>query len=263
LCSGTINGVPVSFTPWTVSGFAPPSNTGIIFELPLYDPRTGYEHVPGLFEIYIGYRGAGGADSQLLNILSNHKDLLTTVDVLLESNIAKSVKATDLIKVNEFLVREGTINRKRLSIGIKDIYTSQNTYEKQGVYVSPYYVNDVGLYTFSLKVKETIPAYRDTDPYSTVRYFAEFNSLGWEPISPISRNQEYDLSGNIIPKMLVFDKTVGASSVNVKYLGYSVSVTSFRIKIVLDISAVKGMIIPPEVNDYRCVIFDKTQLMEI
>lgn len=258
--SGVINGNPVEFLPLQTSGFAPPLNTGIVFDLPLYDPRN--KDKLGEYEIYVRYKGPEGLEPTLLKIYSSHADLLEKTTTALETNIAEHVLTTDLQKVNELPIPAGIIERKRLVIGVKDIYVSQNSFEKQGVYVSPYYTNDTGLYTFTLKVKEYIPKYPDVDPYSTVRYFVEFNGLDWEPISPVSRNPEFDSTGKVIPKMIVFD-SVNSTDSNIKYLNYSNSVISFRVKILFDITKVNGLVVPPEVKDYKCVIFDKTQLLEL
>jgi hypothetical protein len=260
--SGTINGNDVVFEANETSGYAPPSNTGFIFELPMYDPRPGYESVPGNFEIYVGYRGAGGAEPQLLKFNSPHKDFLEKVLPKLEGSITNSFEDYNFHKVGEVLVPEGTIQRNRLAIGIKDIYISKNIYNKKGIYISPYYYSENGIYTFSIKAEEILGSYPNTDPYSVVRYLVEFNGLEWVPISPFNRDQELNSEGEIIPKLLVFDKAFSQTE-SVKYLNYTINVSTFRVKILLDTSAVTGEVIPPEIKNYKCIIFDKNQLLEI
>lgn len=260
--TGVINGSPYVFGYNEVSGFAPPNNTGITFELPIYDPRSNNE-AEATYRIQIGYMGATGNSSILLNIKSDHDKFLHNILQDLETKISGSFDQTGMQKVGEILIPKNTITRNRLSIGIKDIVVNKNTYNKQGVYISPWFISEKGVYTFSLKVKETIPAYPGIDPYSTVKYFVDFNNLGWEQISPLSRNQELDELGNPIPKLLILDKDIGDHSANVRYLDYTTNITNFRLRIVFDITAVEGQPIPPEIKDYRCVVFDKTQLLEI
>lgn len=260
--SGTVDGNDVIFTVNETSGYAPASNTGLIFELPMFDPREGYGAVPGNFEIYVGYRGAGGAEPQLLTFRSSHKDFLDQVLPRLEGSITNSFEDSNFHKVGEILIPAGTIQRKRLAIGIKDIYISKNVYNKKGVYISPYYYSENGIYTFSIRADEILGNYPGVDPYSTVRYFIEFNGLEWVPISPFNREQEVNSNGEAIPKLLVFDKAFGQSE-SVKYLNYTINVSTFRVKIVLDTSAVTGNTVPPEIKNYKCIIFDKNQLLEI
>lgn len=259
--SGLINSADVEFADGVVSGYAPSINTGVLIDIPLYDPRETNQ-IPGNYEIYVGYLGAGGAETSLLAIHSPHESFLNDIIPDLRSSITTTYDPNKLRKVGEEPIRKNVIDRRRLSIGIKDISTDQNVYSKQGTYVSPYFISDNGIYTFSLKVREEIPNYVDVDPYSTVRYFVQFNNLNWEPISPTTRNQEFDITGNTIPKLLVFDVGATTDTSTVKYLKYTANIASFRIKIDFDITQV-GPGIPPEVKDYRCVIFDKAQLLEL
>lgn len=265
IASGVINGLDVEFTgmdPLT-SGFAPPSNTGITLELPMYDPRAGLNEVPAAYSIYIGYKGAGGLNPTLLNITSRHFDFLNNKLPELDNKISTTLNSNKLQRVGLIKIDRKTIERKRLSIGIKDIVVQENSYEKQGTFISPRYTSENGIYTFSLRVKENIPDYPNVDKYSTVRYYVEFNGLTWEPISPVNRLVEYDSKGMVIPKLLIFDQDPGDFVEGIKYLNFVANITSFRLKITFDITAVPGLVIPPEVMDYKCVIFDKRQLLEL
>lgn len=273
--SGKINGSDVSFqaglaASTRTSGYALPFNTGFFIDLPLYDPRTFVsgtsELVPASYVLYLGYNGVNGAMASRLGIYSSHFDFLKDMLPSLDTKVANSLDPNKLTKSANapILIDDETlITRNRFSIGIRDISVVSNSYVQQGVYVSPYFTNENGIYTFSLKVTESVPNYPNIDPYSTVRYFAEFNGQGWEPISPINRNSEILSDGTILPKMLVFDKDPGNTTTTLKYLNYITNATAFHIKIVFDTTMVTGNFTPPEIQDYKCVIFDKQQLLEL
>lgn len=265
IASGLINGKTVRYPLGVLSGYAPSINTGFVLDLLLNDPRTGATKVPGAYDIFLGYSGVTRLASTPLVIYSKHYDFLKNKLPALDSAVSTSLDISKLEKVGEVPIDKNVdvIKRERLSVGIKDIAIKENSYEKRGSYISPRYTHDNGLYTFSLKVKETIPPYPSVDPYSTVRYFVEFNGISWEPISPTSRGVEYDNRGKVIPKLIVFDKGPGGEIEGVKYLNLVANITSFRIKISFDITKTVGLVVPPEVWDYRCTIFDKKQLLEL
>lgn len=234
---------------------------GISFDLPYNDPRS---NSPAVYNFNIANIGASLTQSGSLNkvIKIDHQKFISSENYFknLDREVFNSPNPALLKKVpDDIKIEANVINRKRLSIGINDIAIKNNTYVKQGVYVSPYYPLDFNIYTFSLKVKEFIPKYKDLISYDVVKYYGEFNSK-WERISPITRGDE--LEGNdLVPKLLVFDKGLGTG--NVKYLELG-NVRSFRIKIVFDLSNIKeSNFISPEIYDYKCIIFNKDQFLNI
>ena len=244
------------------------SNSGLVIDLPFYDTRAQYDGTPAQYNILLNNNCADpsitGSYSFALPV--NHQELVDTQLIDLDTYISTNIDPDKIRRTGEVQVDREVIDRKRLSIGINDIAIRQNTYRRKGVYVSKPYITDFSIYTFSLKVDEFIPDYPDVNPYDTVKYFIEFNSRPCEPISPVHRQMEIDANGNLLPKLFVFDK--GSEDAldleNVKYLDYGASVNIFRVKIVFDLSNVsQTQFIPPEIKDYECILFDKTQLLEL
>ena len=263
--SGDIDGVPYGFNIYgDVSGFAHPINTGFVVDLPLYETDRG--EVPAAYHIFLGYSGVTGLTNTLLDIFSPHWDFLDNKLPGLDAAVSTDIDQDRLQPVGEIKIdkNDNIIQRERLSVGIKDITVTQNSYKKKGSYISPRYVHDDGVYTFSLRIKEVIPDYPGVDdPYPIIKYYAEFNGMPWVRISPNNRGKEYDEQGVEVPKLLVFDKDPKEAVEGIAYLEYAASITSFRIKIELDISGIEGFVAPPQVWDYKCIIFDKKQLLEL
>ena len=251
----------------TYSGFSAGAPTsGIVFELPFYDPRPIWQAVPAAYTIRLNYNCADPilTGSYPLEIPINHQQWSDEQIVNLDSFISTNTDPAKLRKVDEVYIERGVIDRKRFSIGIKDIVVKNNVYKRKGIYISKPYTTDFPLYTFSMKVDEFIPEYPNTDPYELVQYFIEFNSRPWLRISPINRNDELDSNGQIVPKMFIFDSDPGEGSTSVGFLEYQAPVNIFRVKIVFDLSSVtETLFIPPEIRDYDCIVFDKNQLLEI
>lgn len=236
-------------------------DSGIIFDLPFNDPRNGS---PAIYDFNLTNISADsnlrpGSSNKIVRI--DHQTFLDSENYFrnLDEQVFNSPDPLKLKKINEIKIEPGIINRKRLSIGINDISIKNNTYVKQGVYVSQFYPLDFNIYTFSLKVDEFIPEYLNLNPYDIVQYYAEFNSK-WERISPITRGDE--LNDNIlVPKLFVFDK--GTSVNNLKYLELG-NVKGFRIKISLDLSKLTdNNFISPEIYDYKCIIYSKNQFLNL
>lgn len=244
------------------------SNSGLVIDLPFYDTRAQYDGTPAQYSILLNNNCADptitGSYPFVLSL--NQQDLADQQLIDLDTYITTNIIPDNIRRVGEVPVDEGTITRKRLSIGINDIAIRQNTYRRKGVYVSKPYTTDFSIYTFSLKVDEFIPDYPEVNPYDTVKYFIEFNSRPWEPISPIHRQNELNNDGMLLPKLFVFDKGPedALDLENIKYLDYGASINMFRVKIVFDLSNVpQTQFIAPEIRDYTCILFDKTQLLEL
>lgn len=260
----------------SVSGFEDPiyypsgtmdEGSGITIVLPFHDERKQYQNVPAIYNFRLGNISAGSDKSgtKFLNVTMDHQVLIDSNKYFANlDNITFTHASKDkLKKVGEVEIEPGIINRKRLSLGINDVSVKDNTYVKQGIYVSNSYPMEFNIYTFSLKVDEMIPSYPNIDPYSVIKYFVEFNSNKWEQISPINRKDEYNGS-TLIPKMFIFDKASEDASEQVKYIDYNSNVNSFRIKIVFDLSKIlESKFTPPEVRDYKCIIYDKDQFFNL
>jgi len=238
-------------------------SSGIYFSLPYMDPRT-QSNTPAKYHFHLtnvsASSGKPGSNDKV--ILINHQEFLESDSYFknLDDQVFTSPIPDKLKRVGQIDIAANTINRKRFSIGINDISIKDNIYTKQGTYISPYYPLDFTLYTLSLKTKEFIPEYPNIYKYDIIKYFIEVNSI-WERISPINRGDE--LSNNkLIPKILVFDKGLNEDN-QVKYIDTG-SVNLFRVKIVFDLSGLtESRFVPPEVYDYKCIIFDRNQLNEL
>ena len=252
------------------SGFAAGEPTsGIVFDLPFYDPRVVENRVPAQYVLRVGYNCADPlvTGSLPLSIPLNHQSLSTSELIDLDTWVSTHANFDHLSKVDEIYIEpaiDEAIDRTRLSIGIKDISIKQNAYKKKGTYVSNPYSSEFPIYTFSLRVDEFIPQYSNLSQYDAVQYFVEFNSRPWIRISPMNRNLELDSEGESVPKMFIFDKDPGQGSTDISFLDYQAPVNIFRIKIVFDLSTLNdNLFIPPEIKDYECIIFDKNQLLEL
>lgn len=240
--------------------------SGISFTLPFYDHRDGFKQVPAIYNFKLAYVSAGDdkPGSQPITIKMNHANLIDSEMYYnnLDEIVSSYVDKNKLRRVDEVEIPPMTIDRKRMSIGINDITIRDNTYIKKGVYVSPYYPIDFDMYTFSLKVKEDIPDYGNLDPYQLVKYYIEFNNNIWERVSPLERKKE-SMGGVLVPKMFVFDQpSEETGNNNVKFLNYGSPVSTIRIKITFDLSLVTEVKFPPpEIRDYKYVIFDKNQFL--
>lgn len=242
-------------------------SSGIVFNLPYYDPRDAYNNAPAIYNFKVVYTSAGSdkPGSNPLTITLNHATLLDSSKYFqnLDEFVFTKADKDQLRRVDEVEIPPNIIDRKRMSIGINDIAIKDNTYVKKGSYVSPFYPVDFDMYTFSFRVKENIPNYGDINPYDLVKYYAEFNNNTWEPISPLERKEEYR-NGILIPKMFVFDAANSDTNGNVKFLNYGSNITSFRIKITFDLSSIGSeKFPPPEIMDYDCIIFDKSQFLNL
>lgn len=242
--------------------------SGINFNLPFYDPRDGFNSIPAVYNFNITHVSAGSnkPGSKPLTVTINHANLIDSNTYFnnLDEFVFSHAQKAGLKKVGTIDVPANTIDRKRISIGINDIAIQDNTYVKQGTYISRYYPVSFQIYTFSFRVKEYIPDYGDLDPYDLVKYSIEFNNNSWERISPLERTSEYE-NGILVPKLFVFDESFEETeNRNVKFLNYGSPINLFRVKITFNLRDVEGAKFPPpEINDYRCVVFDKAQFLNL
>jgi hypothetical protein len=260
-CTNNYSDTIISDLNWSGFPAGTMPSSGITFEVPFYEDDD--EKIPAIYNVYLQNSGVieSWSDSKLVEL--NHKNLqynnnmyFKNLDEVVKSNIDKE----GLKLIDSFAIDKDIIDRRRLSIGINDIAIKDNSFVKQGTYVSPYYPLDINLYTLSLTVDEFIPKYDNINPYDLIKYFIELNSV-WEPISPITRDDEVDSKQNLIPKIFVFDKGTN-SNAQVKYIDSSL-VKIIRVKIVFDLTKITGeKFAPPEVKDFKCIIYDKDQLNE-
>jgi len=261
--SGNIDSNPHIFndTYWVDSNI---KEDGVTFTLPYYDSRSTYNDVLAVYLFGLFNQNPDTDESIPRSITIDHNVLKNNFIVDLQSRLQNSFNYANLQKVSDdIVIPKDTIKRTRLSLGVKDIYVSENTYPDKGVYVSDYFRTDYGIYTLSLTVDEYIPEYEGANPYDLIQYFIEYNNGVWERISPITRDQEISTTGAPVPKMFIFDKGLDLAFQNVKFIEAE-SVNIFRVKIVFDMTALgTNKFIPPEIRNYRCLIYDKNRFIGI
>ena len=140
------------------------------------------------------------------------------------------------------------------------------SFVKHGIYESNYYTIDDPIYTFSLKAGETIPNYSDNiNKYELVKYYVQFHNQDWIRISPISREQEFDSGGDIIPKFLILDNlNLTNISSELHEYPYDFPVYSFKIKIefYLEFQSTNNFI-SPAIDYYECHVTDRKSFLRI
>lgn len=253
------------------------SESGINITLPYYDTRATKQDIPAHYFVWINNYWAGyNTQTPLLGTYDPTyqefqleipvNELQKGWDEFKKKSKEYDIENLEKIPGGDIRIPAGKIDRRRCSIGIKDVYINDVSYHKNGTYISQYYPLDFNIYTFSMKVDEFIPEYPNVNPYDVVQYFIEFNNLDWMRISPTTRGDEFDSEGMIVPKMFVFDRLIEEERRkynNVKFIDIDIPVNSFRVKIVLDITSVTdAKVIPPSIKDYRCIIFDRDRLLE-
>lgn len=233
-------------------------SSGINFDLPF---NNEYADAPAIYNFQFYNSGVGGV-SDIVSVKLNHQELLTTDYLRTLDNETFTAPNPDNIQLyDNILIDAGTIDRKRMSIGINDIAVSSNSYVKEGTYVSKPYILDIVPYSFALRIKEFIPDYgANVNPYDVIKYYVEFNSKEWLRISPINRSDEFS-NNKLIPKLIIFD--VGENSdPNVFYTNFESNIHIFRVKIVFDVSFLNiFQFAPPEVYDYKSIVYSKNQLL--
>ena len=124
---------------------------------------------------------------------------------------------------------------------------------------------DDPIYTFFLRVGETMPDIVDVPPYDMVKYYVQFTNQEWIRISPVTRGDELDEDGNIVSKFFVLDKlNLGQISTDLKELPYNFPVFSFRIRIELDMNFIASSnFISPSIDFYECHVTDRNSFLRI
>ena len=249
------------------------AGNGIVnLSLPYYDPRQDPSKFPAKYYVtfgnywagaysgqygYTGYDSVGCSHRIYVDCQSIDNGLRTLDETMTNFDVH------NLQKVGEIEIPAGLIDRRRLVVGVKDIQINSNIYYKSGTFISNPYSVDFDIYTFSLDVDEYIPDYPNLNKYDLVKYYIEFNSQEWVRISPTKRDDEFD-GEKIIPKMIIFDKLFDETNFqNVTFIVPETSIRTFRLKIDIDLSSVPDKdIISPEIRNYKCIVFDKNQLIE-
>lgn len=241
-------------------------NSGIQFDLPFYDPREQWDNIPAVYTFLLNYNSAGTVQpgSMPAEIVLNHNFIQNNFTADLKARAAANPDINQLREAGTIDIPNDIISRRRLAIGIEDIKSIERVFEKEGIFVSNSYNLDFSIYTFSLKVDEFIPDYPGITKYDTVKYYVEFDNGEWIRISPISRENEME-NNNLVPKLVVFDTPPeDISQAPIIYMNPVSLNNSFRIKIVLDLSKLQSAtFVPPEVRNYRCLIFDKDHFSNI
>lgn len=244
-------------------------DSGILIDLPYKENNVIQQYMIGINNNCADPEGLPNNHSEGSQELRIFLDTDTIQHILSEFNTKLPIAANidSIVDTNqEIFVTPDILLRKRAVIGIQDIALIDNTYKKYGEYVSNQYSVDDPVYTFSLRVDEYIPKYSNINQYDIIKYFVEFNSLEWVQISPINRNIEETSNGNI-PKIIIFDvvpESIAQKNNNILYLNYDVVIRSFRIKIIIDIRGTNNNeLASPEVINYKCIVFNKDQIINI
>ena len=194
-------------------------------------------------------------DTSLINISSdefNEGDLSSFDDV--------SSK-----KIGEVPIKSDVVQKKRYMVGIEDIGIVNETYVKQGTYISDFYTIDDPLYTFFLRTSEVLPEVPQVDPHSKLRYYVQFHNQDWIRISPNNRGHEVDEDNNTVPKFIVLDDlNIGQVSTDLIELLYDLPIFSFRIKIEFDMSFIDNTnFISPSVDFFECHVTDRNSFLQV
>ncbi len=187
----------------------------------------------------------------------------TSSDDFNEGNL-ESFTNVSIKRIGDIPIKDDTVVKKRLMVGIEDIGIVNEQYSKNGVYISQYYNLDNPVYTYALKVGETIPDIVVSNGYNIIKYYVQFHNQEWIRISPVTRGEEYD--GNaLVPKLLVLDKlNLGEISTQLAEIPYEFSVYSFRVKIEIDMNSVDtANFISPSVLYYESHVTDRDSLFRI
>lgn len=255
---GLISGVPHTFSPNFEYYGSGASVSGIAFSLPYYldDGVT-----PAEYFVRFAYHGLNGGNSTSVYTVVSHKSLKSNYLSRLDSYVSNNPDPSKLIYIDDIKIpKEVSPWRKRLAIGIQDISVNQNTYNKNGIYISNQKSLGYNMYSFTLRTDEFIPHYSNVSPYSVIKYFVNFGDGNWVRISPNNRDIEYD-GDKKIPKLIVFDQQPVDYNVSLplEYLPLE-NINSYKIKIVFDLSSVTDKnFIPPEVREYRCLISNRNK----
>lgn len=252
---GTALAIP---TQYTANSWFTESISGMYLTLP-YSVGSESDVKKRTYEISLSYFDQEGNNT---NAIVFNTDTINTSADDFDSGDIDSFVDVKVEKVEEIPIKKDVVLKKRLSIGVEDLGLVNELYAKEGVYVSEYYNIDDPLYTFYMKVGESLP---DIGGYSIIRYYVQFNNQDWIRFSPITRLTEFDTDGNQVPKFFVLDDlNIGHISSDLTELKYEFPVYSFRIKIEMDMSFMNtSNFISPAVDFYECHVTDRNSFMRI
>jgi len=242
----------------TANNFFEDSLSGMFLTLPFVSGDIGSSK-KRTYEISMTYYDQDGDQTPAITFdtdkINESSDLFDVGEI--ESFL--DVKAE---KVEEIPIKKDVVLKKRLAVGVEDLGIMNELYSKEGVYVSEYYNLDDPLYTFYMKAGETLP---ETDGYSIVRYYVQFNNQDWVRFSPVTRLNEVDDDGNFLPKFFVLDDlNIGHISTQLTELKYDFPVYSFRIRIEIDMSFMEtNNFISPAIDYYECHVTDRNSFMRV
>lgn len=235
------------------------ATSGMLLSLPYI---SGSQESASVYEIQLRWLNQLAVETDPL--IFNTSTIKTSIDDFddgdLEAFVDVSVK-----RVTEIPIKNDVLQKKRYSIGIEDLALVNETFKKQGFWISNHYTIDDPIYTFFLKVGETIPALIDIPVYKMVKYYVQFANQDWIRISPINRGDEVDEDGNVVSKFFVLDQlNLGYISTSLLELPYNFPVFSFRIKIEIDMNFLTSKnFISPSIDYYECHITDRNSFLRI
>lgn len=236
------------------------SISGMVLTLPLvsgtYDSaKTTY--TIDLYNVSI----SGDYDTGLI---FNTKSLNLSSDDFDEGKV-ELFENISLEKVDELDINKDIVSKKRYMIGIEDLGIVTEQYLKQGYYISEFYTIDDPIYTFLLKVGETLPNIQGVNPYDTVKYFVQFHNQDWVRVSPVTRSNEIDNNNKTVPSFIILDDlNIGQTNGDLFELIYDSPIYSFRIKIEFDMSFLdNNNFISPSVDYFECHVTDRNSFLKV
>jgi len=232
----------------------------MVFDLPY---SSGTQESPNIYELSMYYydQASGVTPTPLI---FNTKDIKTSIDDF-DDGVLDEFTDINVKRIGEIPIKSDVVAKKRFSIGIEDLASVSETYAKQGVFISEFYTVDDPIYTFMLKVAETIPSVAGLNDYSMVKYSVQFQNQDWIRLSPISRSEELDDNDNIIPKFFVLDNlNLGQISSDLAEVPFDFPIYSFRIRIEFDMSSIsESNFISPSIDYYECHVTDRNSFLKV
>lgn len=235
------------------------SLSGMFINLPYL---SGVQEDASVYSLSMYYSDQGG---EFTIPLSFDTSSIKTSSDDFDDGVLSSFNDVSIKPVAEIPIKSDTVKKKRFSIGIEDLATVNESYVKQGVYISDFYTVDDPIYTFMLKVGETMPDIDGKTPADMVKYYVQFQNQDWIRISPISRTEEVDDDNNIVPKLFVLDRlNLDQISSDLSEVPYDFPVYSFRLRIEFDMSDLgSASFISPSVDYYECHVTDRSSFLRI
>lgn len=249
----------ITSDPSGIANFFDYSLSGMALNLPYI---SGTQTAPDVYDIQLGWLDQQNNVTPLL--IFNTQGIKTSVDEFDDGDLSAFTDVS-VKRIGEIPIKSDVLKKKRYSVGIEDLALVNETFKKQGVWISDYYTIEDPIYTFFLRVGETMPSSVDVPPYDMVKYYVQFANQDWIRISPVNRGDELDEDGAIVSKFFVLDRlNLGKISTDLKELPYEFPVFSFRIRIEIDMNFLASKsFISPSIDYYECHVTDRNSFLRI